>query len=325
MRTAYIGKLERTVEAREKNGHTNGLQPNVPTDMLTFAEAKEVAEMYGFKSPVSVGFGMYVVIDTVTPAVAMRILQSHNEKNRFEKASHIERLAREMEENYWHLNHQGIALDEAGDLLDGQHRLGSVVKTGKPINTMIFIYKGRSVVNSIDAGVTRNYADHKAMVGMPTISFGKQAVLRMFLTIDSGRSRHSSSDLDEIIETAGPVVDWVIKQFPTWVAGVTRATVLAAIASAYGHVSEEKLARFCKVLYTQAADSADPAEQTIVNLLRWLINNKSTRSGTVERRDEFLRTQRAIQAYAAGEALKYSRPSQTLVYPVSFGKPVETA
>ena len=45
----------------------------------------------------------------------------------------VNQYARDMERGNWLLTHQGIAIDEDGQLIDGQHRLWAIVLTGKSV------------------------------------------------------------------------------------------------------------------------------------------------------------------------------------------------
>ncbi len=65
----------------------------------------------------------------ITPEAATAILKG-NKGNRKPRQSHIEALADAMLRGEWKQTHQGIAISPTGKLLDGQHRLLAVVKSG---------------------------------------------------------------------------------------------------------------------------------------------------------------------------------------------------
>ena len=73
----------------------------------------------------------------ITPQWASQILETRNPKNRPISKPFVERMARDMVCGAFATTHQGIAFDENGDLLDGQHRLAAVVKSGKPIEMVV--------------------------------------------------------------------------------------------------------------------------------------------------------------------------------------------
>lgn len=49
----------------------------------------------------------------------------------------VESYASDMARGRWGLSHQGLAFDEEGRLIDGQHRLWAVIKAGIPIKMMV--------------------------------------------------------------------------------------------------------------------------------------------------------------------------------------------
>lgn len=75
---------------------------------------------------------MNLSVTTIDPVVARSML-SKNGKNRRVSQRHIDRLAAEMSGGHWVLNGQTISFSKEGLLLDGQHRLHAVVKSGVTI------------------------------------------------------------------------------------------------------------------------------------------------------------------------------------------------
>lgn len=49
----------------------------------------------------------------------------------------VDSYASDMARGRWGLSHQGIAFDEQGRLIDGQHRLWAVIKAGIPVKMMV--------------------------------------------------------------------------------------------------------------------------------------------------------------------------------------------
>ena len=76
---------------------------------------------------------MKTTIKTITPEWAKSILETKNPRNRPLSETFVSRLARDIKCGAFVTTHQGIAFDEAGDLLDGQHRLAACVLADMPI------------------------------------------------------------------------------------------------------------------------------------------------------------------------------------------------
>ena len=61
----------------------------------------------------------------VTPTMAEDMLKDNTE-NRTLRPKHVDRLVKDMREDRFLTTHQGIAFDERGKLIDGQHRLHAI-------------------------------------------------------------------------------------------------------------------------------------------------------------------------------------------------------
>lgn len=80
---------------------------------------------------------MKTKLQKITPAMAEKWLATPNTKNRKLRQRTVEAFAADMRRGKWHITHQGIAFDEAGNLLDGQHRLAAIVKSGCTIEMLV--------------------------------------------------------------------------------------------------------------------------------------------------------------------------------------------
>ncbi len=104
---------------------------------------------------------MRTKVETITPKKAQSILDNHwvKENQRTPSPSVVSSYAREMKSNQWLLTHQGIAIDDAGELIDGVHRLLAVIESGATIDIMVtrdIPHNGsRSGILTIDA-IDRN-------------------------------------------------------------------------------------------------------------------------------------------------------------------------
>lgn len=79
-------------------------------------------------------------------------------KNRNRSRLRVARYAEDMEEGFWDVTHQGIAIDEFGVLMDGQHRLEAIVESGIPQILLVCVGVPRATFWLIDGGFTRTAA-----------------------------------------------------------------------------------------------------------------------------------------------------------------------
>lgn len=100
---------------------------------------------------------MKMTIQSVTPELAMKMLE-RNTGNRTVNQDHVLTLAREMSLGRWKLNGSTISINDER-LIDGQHRLLAVVKSGVPIETIIVEGLPSGVFDTIDVGKKRTSSD----------------------------------------------------------------------------------------------------------------------------------------------------------------------
>lgn len=105
-------------------------------------------------------------MEVITPQKAQDILDNHNFDNRVLKQAVVRRYADEMRSGNWRETHQGIAINEKGNLVDGQHRLHAIIRADMPIKMLITTYKGDASPKlvPIDIQAVRTRAD---IAGIP--------------------------------------------------------------------------------------------------------------------------------------------------------------
>lgn len=111
---------------------------------------------------------METKVVTVTPELAREWLEKNMERNRPVMKGTVHGYARLMKAGGWNLTHQGIAFDEDGKLMDGQHRLHAVVEANVPVQ-MNVTYNVRHTPGeafTIDMGRKRTYANITMMSGI---------------------------------------------------------------------------------------------------------------------------------------------------------------
>lgn len=80
---------------------------------------------------------MYSKIITISPELAKEMLAKNMKNNRRLNHEAVRRYARIMKAGGWILSHQGIAFNDKGELIDGQHRLEAIVMANVPVTTMV--------------------------------------------------------------------------------------------------------------------------------------------------------------------------------------------
>lgn len=93
----------------------------------------------------------------ISPDKAKRWLGRNHPSNRPVAYKRVEAFAGDMREGKWRVTHQGIAFDEKGMLIDGQHRLHAILSAGVSVRMMV-VWSVGAFGDPIDCGRPRSVA-----------------------------------------------------------------------------------------------------------------------------------------------------------------------
>lgn len=144
-------------------------------------------------------------VETITPEYAMELLK-RNENNRQLRPRLAQSIARDIRAGRWQLNGETIILDDAGNVLDGQHRLYAVVLAEKEIQTLVVRGVSRDATTTVDTGVKRLASDVLGMNGEAN-RHQLASIARRILLWDEGYRLHLSGG--SRITTAHELIDYV--------------------------------------------------------------------------------------------------------------------
>lgn len=258
----------------------------------------------------------------VTPQKAGRWLKS-NTKNRDVREAHVERLASDMSAGRWMVTHQGVAFNCDGTLLDGQHRLLAVVKSGTSQWMCVTNGLPASSVAAIDDHQKRSIGDSLKIVHgvtAPNINRACAAASWMAPGIGVARtpSKVSRQQQSQTYFEHEKAINWAIAAFPTAKAGLCRAVVLAVIARAYYSAPRTKLEQFCKVLSDPSASTGAKADQTIFRLRDYLMT--TTSGGASSQQAAYRKTERALKSWLLGEPISKIYEASEELFPTPSEK-----
>jgi hypothetical protein len=122
-------------------------------------------------------------IVTLTPDQASAIL-ANGAPNRKVSKTAVAQYASDMQHGRWSYNGQDIILDSQGRLIDGQHRLFAIIKSGVDVEVGIKTGVEPEAFDTIDSGRTRSGADILSIhdVKRPTVA---AAVARIGWQLDT--------------------------------------------------------------------------------------------------------------------------------------------
>jgi len=158
----------------------------------------------------------------ITPELASKLLE-RNIGNRKIKPAVVKKYTDAILSGNFICTNNGIALDKDGRLIDGQHRLAAVVKSGKPITQYVFYYShsGTAKYIPIDCGSTRTFSDF-------TEINKTHAAMVYFFVRDIFNYSDTRSEGERFIANLGDKIS-LLENFPVYHKKYLRIPVLTAI------------------------------------------------------------------------------------------------
>lgn len=145
-------------------------------------------------------------IEEITPAKAAEYLAAnHNNRKIREKA--VTPLLQDIVAGKWRLTGESIKFDQSNRLIDGQHRLTAIERSGQTVPLLVVRGVGTETQTVIDTGLKRTGADALEMEGRGHEATLRAAVAAIGLTDDAGKLNLSNSKL--LPATHSQIIEWV--------------------------------------------------------------------------------------------------------------------
>ena len=250
----------------------------------------------------------------VTPDLATQWLE-HNEVNREVRQSAVAQRSRDMEMGYWdEMNPQPVIFDDTGALIDGQHRLLALKKSGRSLWMSVATNVPRKTQLVIDDSLVRHVHDY-AKWEMPGHKIRSEhvAIARTMLGGITGSAaqsgRLSRSILYAFLRKHLPNIEHAIEFFTKRVPSVTQSATFAVIARALYTQDAVRLRRFAELLQNGEMDNRD--EVSAITVRTWLLTKSSG-----SKRERYAKTERALWAYLSREQLSKAIAAKEELFPL---------
>lgn len=152
-----------------------------------------------------------IKVENITPIMAaewFKKVDRNHQRNLRE--NHVATLAAIMRNGQWTTNHQGIAFDDKGRLMDGQHRLAAIVKSGVTVSMIVsrgWQDNGGLIMDTIDHNAKRTVGNSfQVTYGIKNANI-TAAIVRTVANICTRGNPVSSSPA-----TAKEIYDWFKKE-----------------------------------------------------------------------------------------------------------------
>lgn len=197
----------------------------------------------------------YTRIETIDPELAEALLQG-NVRNRNISMQLVDCMVRDMKAGNWRVSHQGIAVDKDARLLDGQHRLTAIVKSGVTVQMAVTYNVDPEAFGVIDLNNRpRTQADILGLTYDTKYSRALVAALKLIGTLSTGiealKARPTFAETEALFKLFGEEVQWATIHIHRR-SGLHNAGVLAAVGYAYP-TNKEFFAEFVEKLVSRVA------------------------------------------------------------------------
>lgn len=229
---------------------------------------------------------------TVTPEMAAKWLEL-NKGNRDVRPALVKMLTAEITNNRWQVTHQGIAFDEFGELLDGQHRLHAIVRADAAVPMYVSYGAPRASFAVVDGGANRSFRD-RTMVAGTDVTPEHGAVARVIVMGPSWYGMVPYSVTVNMITKHREAIDFALslkdKKYRT------AAPILAVVARAWYTKDRTRLAEFMRAYNTGEAQS--PADWAATRLRETILLGKTKgRHATNEREGIYYKAESAVDLF----------------------------
>ncbi len=260
---------------------------------------------------------MKFMVVTMTPVWAQELLNKNHKNNRTPKNKRINSYAREMSSGLWRLTHQAIAMDEDGNLVDGQNRLAAVIIADCEVPMTLITGVPRKSMTGVDCGVNRNVVDAARISGKPLPASQYASVARIMMSGLGYGAKQSRGNQEVLffINNQKEALDFAFDCLRSNTPGIAAAGVRAVIARAWyqrGH--RTRIREFCKCLLDGLVENKT-RDVAVIRLRNWLLQVKGTRQ-PVKRTDVYAKTERALRAFLDGEELDTIYATKEELFPI---------
>lgn len=259
-------------------------------------------------------------VEKITPAIAAGYLEM-NKNNRTIRRKVVDAYARGMANGEWVVQHQGIAFDIDGNLVDGQHRLQAVIKAGVPVQMMVTRGLEKNSVEGIDQGAKRSFSDVLTMQHPEANVHLKNTKLVSAIrnTIYYNVSSQISLTFNEIcfIYECFQDVFSLVYKFANKKSTQINGTVMAACASAliYGE-NPEAVEKWVDIYVYSNVKECE--EYNISAALNWRrqIDDAAVKGAPINRPNTFLGTENSIWNFCNNTEIRVVKIPKSVRYDI---------
>lgn len=247
----------------------------------------------------------------ITPALAEQWLKRRNKGNRNLSVTTVMHYAEAMTDDRWILTHQGLAFDQEGNLIDGQHRLQACVEAKKSFRATVAVDIPREAFSVVDTG-RRRHASQLLEVGHRTTVTAAARILSYITgvvpadTPTHGQlipARVDNDVLLRVVDQWPELALWAPQVSSAYTATrILKASHLTVVAQAARKPHSHLLESWFEGIISGAGLDADDPRLVLRN--RFLQGASIKSGGATRMAQAYVLVVKAWNAYAAGRSIQ---------------------
>jgi len=236
----------------------------------------------------------------ITPQMAKNML-TRNKNNRNLSMRTVENYAKDMRAGHWQVNGESIKIGKDGSLLDGQHRLSAVIKSGIPVPLVLIEDIDNDSFFTIDTGKKRT-AGQIAQISGEKNGNRVAGIARMIRLLELGKESYfvSGLEIQETIERYPLIREWAA--FGVGCRILTSGMIAPGILFAEIY-PKEKIYDF----YARLNSGENIGKENPIYELRQRIIGLGPTDGRNSQRMRVILTIKALKAHCTGKKIKSLR------------------
>ena len=244
-------------------------------------------------------------VTIITPAMAEEWLKGRVH-NRPLRENDCFMYAELIEQGKFYLTHQGVAFDEDGQLIDGQHRLQGIALSRIPTPMMVTTGLKREVMRCVDTGRVRNVRDNIAIATghTPDAHRVKVATALLRFTTNRRKGKATADEVEEILKKHEAAFDFITPFIKSGKQGIAVAWVGAIfLRTYYDQRRRARASELMSFLVSGYVDDSEPCRTLAVRLRDYLLGGTGVAEAKTQSSAAYMRVERAIRAFLDSEPL----------------------
>ena len=256
-----------------------------------------------------------ITLEVIDVEKAKEYLSHNFIGNRTPSKSKIDEYSSLMKTGEWGLS-DPITFDEKGDVIDGQHRLLSVIKAGIPV--AFYVVKGVNTLAKefINIGMTRSASNIAEIRGIPNSNVVTLSIARRMTTTRFGQNVDNGLSKHEVVDVFMAFREGILFAHSVTSKGdaIRNGAISAVIARAYYHENHAELTRFGAILSGSMSEYKSENDSAPLKLREYYL--KSNRRSFDVRHSLYYRAQSALSSFLKQKPVILCKQTQGNLWPI---------